>query len=236
MDGGSTWGDAPGAATSTTYVFTALIGQNGYEYRAQFINGAAPVDTQPATLTVSEPVAPAITTEPITDNAFVGSSASFTATASGIPAPAVQWWISTDGGPWTAISGATSTTYSFDPTLGQNGAELEAVFTNVAGSATSNPATLTVSVPLSSPQITEQPESQAVALGSNVTFSVRQPAADSSMAGLDGRRQYLGERSRRDIIVLHAHVNRDGERLRISSCIPELTGHHRHRRGDPHRG
>ena len=171
MDGGSTWGDAPGAATSTTYVFTALIGQNGYEYRAQFINGAAPVDTQPATLTVSEPVAPAITTEPITDNAFVGSSASFTATASGIPAPAVQWWISTDGGPWTAISGATSTTYSFDPTLGQNGAELEAVFTNVAGSATSNPATLTVSVPLSSPQITEQPESQAVALGSNVTFS-----------------------------------------------------------------
>ena len=59
--------------------------------------------------------------------------------------PTVQWELSTDGGQtFNAISGATSTTYSFTTNAGENGNEYEAVFTNPAGSATSAAALLTV--------------------------------------------------------------------------------------------
>lgn len=175
LDGGSTWNALTGpGTTSTSYSFTASILDNGHQYRAEFLNGAAPVYSQPATLTVSVPVAPAITVEPISDNAFVGGAASFTAAATGIPAPSVQWEVSTDGATtWTAIAGANSATYTFDPAQDQNGDEFEAVFTNVAGSATSAAAVLTVTVPLSLPVITSQPVTQAVVVGSTVTFSAQ---------------------------------------------------------------
>jgi hypothetical protein len=175
LDGGSTWNALTGpGTTSTSYSFTASISDNGNQYRAEFLNGAAPVYSQPATLTVSVPVAPAITVEPISDNAFVGSAASFTAAATGIPAPSVQWEVSTDGGTtWTAIVGANSPTYTFDPAQDQSGDEFEAVFSNVAGTRTSSPATLTVTVPLSAPVITQQPATQAIVLGSDATFSAQ---------------------------------------------------------------
>ena len=53
--------------------------------------------------------------------------------------------MSTDGGiTFTDIAGATSTTYSFTATSSQDGDEFRTVFTNAAGSATTNAATLTV--------------------------------------------------------------------------------------------
>jgi peptidase A4-like protein len=180
VDEGDTWSPI-GGATSTTYSFTVTdLSENGYEYRAEFINSDIPaeaVDTEAAVLTVSEPAAPTVTEEPIPYPvgfpAYVGSTASFTATASGLPAPTVQWEVSTVGvgGPYTAIPGATSTTYAFDPTLGQSGDYYEAVFSNLAGTATSDPALLTVSVPLAAPTITEQPVSQAVIAGGSATFT-----------------------------------------------------------------
>jgi hypothetical protein len=178
VDSGATWSLIDGA-TSTTYSFVAATGQNGYEYRAQFINGDAleAVDTEAAILTVSEPELPLVTANPIpypvVAPAYVGTTASFTATASGLPAPTVQWEVSTTGagGIYTAIPGATSTTYAFDPTLAQSGDYYEAVFSNLAGTATSAPALLTVVVPLVAPTITEQPVSQAVVDGGSATFS-----------------------------------------------------------------
>jgi hypothetical protein len=47
-------------------------------------------------------------------------------------------------GPYTDIAGATSTTYSFTTAPADTGKSYHAVFTNTAGSATSNAATLTV--------------------------------------------------------------------------------------------
>jgi hypothetical protein len=70
---------------------------------------------------------------------------SFIAAASGVPTPTVQWQRSTDGGAsFTNIAGATSTTYTFTAAAGDNGNQYRAVFTNVAGSATSTAATLNV--------------------------------------------------------------------------------------------
>ena len=77
---------------------------------------------------------------------FCGSGpASFTAGASGFPAPTVQWQVSTNNGTtWAAIPGATSTTYSFSAVSGDNGRQYRAAFTNTGGTATSSAATLTV--------------------------------------------------------------------------------------------
>ena len=63
--------------------------------------------------------------------------------------PTVQWMVSTDGGTTFApIYGATSATlFARHADLGWNGYEVEAVFTNEFGSATSQPATLTVHRP-----------------------------------------------------------------------------------------
>src|SRR5438445_12792538 len=60
----------------------------------------------------SAQVPPTVTSHP--DIGIVAEplgSTSFTATADGSPAPAVQWQVSSDrGGPWVDIAGATATT------------------------------------------------------------------------------------------------------------------------------
>jgi len=145
---GRTW-TAIRQATSTTYSLTASSSQNGDEYEAVFTNSAGKVTTDAATLTVTtpSPSAPTITSEPSSETVAAGSTASFSAAASGSPIPSVQWQVSTNAGAtWTTIGGATSTTYSFTASSSQNGDEYEAVFTNSAGIATTAPATLTVTV------------------------------------------------------------------------------------------
>ncbi len=98
-----------------------------------------------------------------------GSTATFTAAASGNPSPTVQWQVSTDGGAtFTNIAGATSATLSFATTVAQTGDEYQAVFTNSVGNVTSNPATLTVTA---IPVVTTQPLSQSVAAGGTATFT-----------------------------------------------------------------
>jgi hypothetical protein len=69
----------------------------------------------------------------------------FTTAASCSPTPSVRWEFSSDGGgSWREITSATSTSYSFITGSSQNGYEYRAVFTNSAGRATTNAATLTV--------------------------------------------------------------------------------------------
>jgi hypothetical protein len=90
--------------------------------------------------------APAVTTQPADTSVTVGASATFTAAASGSPAPTVQWQSSPNGTTWTNVAGATSATLTVsNTTLAQSGTKYHAVFTNTAGSATSDAATLTVS-------------------------------------------------------------------------------------------
>jgi hypothetical protein len=168
---GVIWTTIPGA-TSTTYSFTSSDIDSGYLYRAEFSNSAGQADSGAARLTVSVPVAPTITEEPVSQQIFVGATATFNAAATGNPSPSTQWMVSTDGGAtWNAVPGATSTSYSFTPTLADSGEEYEAVFDNGYGSATTNPATLTVAVPESAPQITTEPTSQSVVIGAYATFT-----------------------------------------------------------------
>jgi len=88
-------------------------------------------------------VPPVVTIHPASITRTVGAKASFATAASG--AWVVQWQVANAGSTvWTDISGATSTAYSFFVAAADAGKRYRAVFTNTAGTAVSNPATLTL--------------------------------------------------------------------------------------------
>lgn len=179
-DGGSTWGNISGA-TSDTYTITDVpLSDNGVDFRAVFTNSIGSATTDPAILTVQTPVPPAITTQPTNQSVSVAGTVSFTAAASGNPPPTVQWQQSGDGGAsWNDIFGATSTTYTITGVpASYNGNEFRAIFTNIAASITTDPATLMVTAP---------PPTTSVLLpsnGTNVTGGTWLDAAASSPAGI----------------------------------------------------
>ncbi|MGO8872937.1 MAG: G1 family glutamic endopeptidase [Acidimicrobiales bacterium] len=165
-DGGHIFTAAAGA-TSKTYSFTAASDQSGDEYEAVFTSSAGAATTTAATLWVSGP--PVVATAPTSATVASGGTAMFSATASGLPAPTVQWEVSTDGGEtFTAISGATSASYSFIAATNQSGDQYEAVFTNPYGAVTTTAATLTVDTP---PAVTADPAGIEVVPGGTATFS-----------------------------------------------------------------
>lgn len=140
---GTTW-TAISGATLQTYSFIAQSTENDYRYEATFTNVAGLAVTTPAVLTVTPGTVPVVTTEPVSVTTTPGTVATFTAVASGSPAPSVQWELSTNGTSWIAINGAISTAYAFNVTSSENGDLYEAVFTNALGSATTSSAILTV--------------------------------------------------------------------------------------------
>ena len=165
-NGGSTYTNINGA-TSAAYTFNASAAANGNKYEATFANSIGSVTTSPATLTVNTP--PVVTTDPSDTEVTAGNSATFTAAATGSPAPTVQWQVSTDGGTtFTPILGATSPTYTFTPAATDNGSVYQAVFTNSAGSTNSTTATLTVDT---LPVVTTQPANVTLIVGSSASFT-----------------------------------------------------------------
>jgi len=84
---------------------------------------------------------PAIRTHPSSRTVAPGQTATFSTTATG-DGPLTYQWERNE----TAISGATSASYTTSPvTAADNGARFRVVVSNSVGSATSNPATLSVS-------------------------------------------------------------------------------------------
>jgi hypothetical protein len=141
-DGGVTFADVPGAM-SPTLTFTTAAGQSGTEYQAVFTNTVGSATSAAATLRLD--TLPVVGTNPASASVITGHPASFTASATGTPAPTVQWQASTDGGTtFSNLAGATSATYTVTPSLTMNGERVRAVFTNVVGSVTTTAATLTV--------------------------------------------------------------------------------------------
>ena len=88
---------------------------------------------------------PSIVEQPIDDNVQTGQSAMFSLSASGQPL-SYKWQRSNDGGAtWNDIPGATSDTYTFATTLGDNMARFRCVVSNSYGTATSDATRLFVS-------------------------------------------------------------------------------------------
>jgi Immunoglobulin I-set domain len=164
-NGGESYTTIAGA-TSDTYSFTAPSTPSTELFQAVFTNTSGSKDTRAAQITVDAP--PAVTTNPTSETVDVGGTATFTAAASGTPAPTVQWQVSHDGGKdFSNIALANQDTFTFAAKVSENGDEFRALFRNPVGAAVSTVADLTVDY---APSITEQPKSQNVAPGSTVTL------------------------------------------------------------------
>lgn len=94
--------------------------------------------------------AAAVTTEPTAQSITYGANTSFTAAASGTPAPTVQWQVLTTASDatWTNITGATSATLELTrPAVSQSGNQYQAVFTNTcSGTQTATSAAVALTV------------------------------------------------------------------------------------------
>ena len=161
-------GCALSGATGDTYILSSAQSAHAGVYRVVVSNVAGSVTSDDAVLAVTASAsAPVITTQPTSQAVAPGGSVTFTAAASGSPAPAFQWQ---KGG--ANISGATSASYNIANVAAGDAGSYTVLATNSAGSVTSNTAVLTVSAAVSAPVVTTQPTSQAVAPGGSVTFTV----------------------------------------------------------------
>ncbi len=112
---------------------------------------------------LSSATPPVITLQPTNQTFQVGSSVSFSVTASGSTPLSYQW--SFNG---TNISGATDVTLILTNVQLSQAGNYSVLVTNLYGSTNSLPATLTIGSP---PTMTQFPQSQTAECGANATFT-----------------------------------------------------------------
>ena len=157
-------GTAISGATSASYTTPATASSDsGSSFTVTVTNSFGNSTSNAASLTVNVP--PTITAQPGNQTVAVGQTATFTVAATGSGTLIYQW--RKNG---TAISGATSASYTTPATAGSdNGSSFTVTVTGSTGNITSNSATLTVNAP---PAITSQPANQTVNSGQAATFTV----------------------------------------------------------------
>ena len=157
-------GEAYVSGTKTQY---SSGGWDYCSYSKGFYDLSVDQSTQ---VTVGDP--PVITTHPSNKTAAAGATATFTVAASGTGLT-YQWQYKTSGSStWKDKSGATKSSYTVTAKESYNGIQYRCKVSNGAGSVTSNPATLTVTVTETAPAITTQPKAQTAAAGETATFKV----------------------------------------------------------------
>ena len=154
-----------------TFTFTASFDPTAAGNDSGSLSIVSPQLSSPLAISMSGTgmaVAPAITSQPLSESVLTGQTATFSVTASGTAPLSYQW--SQNG---TAITGATSSSYTTPAeTTSANGAKFAVVVSNTAGSVTSNSATLAVTAAAVAPSITSQPANQTTFAGQTATFSV----------------------------------------------------------------
>lgn len=112
--------------------------------------------------TVTNP--PSIVTHPQNQTNALGATVEFSVAATGTAPLAYQWRFNS-----TNLAGATATNYTLANIQTTNAGNYTVVITNSAGSITSSVATLTITT---GPVITNPPQSLAVNIGADATFTV----------------------------------------------------------------
>jgi RHS repeat-associated protein len=154
-------GTAINGATSASYTISGITSAHAGSYDVVVTNAGGSVTSNVATLALT--AATAITTQPVSVSKGVGSSATFSVVATGA-ALTYQWRKGS-----TAISGATSASYTINPIASTHAGSYDVVVTGTCGAVTSSAATLTI---VAAPTITTQPANVTQCAGTNATFSV----------------------------------------------------------------
>jgi len=133
-----------------------------YQLTATNANGS--VQTTALVLTVSNQ--PVITTQPVAVTVTEGASATFSVTAVSGSTLSYQWKKGA-----TALTGATSATYTIPATVLGDAGNYSVVVTNAAGSVESTAVALTVNAKPAAATFTQQPQSQTVYNGYNIALT-----------------------------------------------------------------
>jgi hypothetical protein len=118
---------------------------------------------------------PTVTTQPRDATTTLGlgvasKDITFTAAATGTPAPALQWQTRAGSSDrWSDVAGATGGALTVTATVAKSGLQVRAVATNAAGAIATGAATLDVQA---APAIVVQPDPQSTVAGTATTFNV----------------------------------------------------------------
>ena len=152
-----------GSQTSTLNITNVQIADSGRYWL--IASNSAGIVTNSMTLTVGGGNLPPSITGPTNITVVQGNNGTFSASASGVPLPTLQWLDQTG----TPIPGATNSTLTLtNVQFSQNGYIYSIVASNSVSSAT-NSASLTVEVP---PTITSQPVSLVITNTQAASFTV----------------------------------------------------------------
>ena len=169
-----------GASTGETLTLSDVQVSHAGSYDVVVTNAVGSTTSIAATLTVN--FAPSITQSPANATVTQGQTATFTAAASGNPAPTYQWQRDTAN-----IPGATNASLTLTGVQPTDAGSYRVVATNSVSSATSSAATLTVQSP---PSFTTQPVNTATLAGSSASFTVA--ASGNPAPTLRWQRQAVG--------------------------------------------
>ena len=165
---GSTWSNISGATSNTYSPSTSTVGVTYFRCVVTSTAGGQSKTSTSASASVTVNATPIanITQQPQDATAFVGSTATVSVSATG-NSLAYQWEQSADGTNFTAVSGATSSSYTY-PTSSVGEKYYRCYITNTLNGYTastySNAAKITVQS-VSAPVFTQHPQGQVVYIG-----------------------------------------------------------------------
>ena len=155
------------AQTNTTLAFASATTGNAGAYSVVASDGVGSVTSSPAILTVTVPgTRPAITLQPQNLTVAVSNTASFTNAATGSAPLFYQWYFNTN----TVLNSATGPILVLPSVATNQAGYYTVIVTNLYGSATSAPASLTVTTVIA-PAITQQPQDYTVTNGYDASFT-----------------------------------------------------------------
>ena len=162
-----------GASSTPSPVISGTPAQSGsFSFSVQGFNtpggtGMTNGVLVPITFTIAAgATVPALTTHPAAQTVNVGSTVTFSAAASGTPAPTFQW--RKNG---ANLAGAIAASLTLTNVQTSDAGTYTVVASNSAGTASSNAATLIVNVPTSVPTVFQHPVGQSALLGETVSFT-----------------------------------------------------------------
>jgi sugar lactone lactonase YvrE len=126
--------------TSSPITVTGLSNATVYTFTVAATNGAG---TGATSAPESPNTLPIFTTQPVGQSVNLGATVTFSASATGVPSPTYQWQLN-----GANVTGATSSSLTISNAQIAEGGSYTVLATNASGSVMSNPAILSVTVPI----------------------------------------------------------------------------------------